>query len=1037
MNEIATGADEGESAREILSSSYDGVAGLFDSPTPSAAASTSETIDSREDAQYYDEWNLFSDAASEENDDSDNELSSDPEAQQPAPTTMDNQQTEAALVLERSQQNDIATTESDRKRTLQVVETPTSATVLEDTTGERPTSQSDSAGVRRQIQVLVRVRPPFDSEGKVVVTAGEKKGTSLCIQSTTSQGSISTVTECTFDRVFMGGATQEDVFSAIEPNVQACLEGYNATVFAYGQTGTGKTHTLFGRDLGSSTSREGESDSFRMVKSSWGIVPRALNCLLGQASVLQHKSCQVELHLSFLQIYNDRLFDLLTDRMRQKPLLIREQPTLEGTTSVTVQGLSSERVTSFSNAMQIIHRGFTSRSVRETESNLASSRSHAIVQIYVTTEYPASKGAGQVFRKARLNLVDLAGSEKWNTDVEMEDAHSQELKNINASLSALGNCIAALTEAGRKHIPYRDSILTRVLQDSFGGNTQSCLIATVNATQQSCDETIRTLQFADRARSVMQTIRVNEVVDGSTELLMAKIQIVKLRERLESEQRRRHDTRLKEHQTMQRDFQEKIKGKENEITKLTRDNAVFLKWREEDVKKIRGLESRVKELEQQMGEEGSMVTATTAVQRSKRSSAATAKNTPVRKSRSRTNLTRVGSENGTTTRTSKQMIERYDIGPNKGQQSRTAQTNKATPNQDSPQDPTNQSEDLSEPEQPVPDLRSRISQHARWEALGDSQVGEPPEASRPDVNRHLTSGLCVSPVIFRPNENLTTKSPASSTKSSWAYANVSAIPGSERASSILSSKSAPALSAAKQETKEPWYVNPANGSTTSLPRQEHVSLLKNFSTGSFSYNAPMLGSVVHNSAIEPCSKHKLAGCMLCTVGDNFRQSQVAPVRQPSKELVTTSTVMLKAAEASRTPQDGPCVRHQLLRCFICMKDSKTTTGSTIPPTATAGYNYTIPASTSSIKTSSYLATPIGGETQSKCALHSLANCILCAGVKAMTRKAVVPTPQAPAKTGTTFEAASAIHLEDRNADRYRRYTLDERMLHQSKLANQW
>ncbi|KAG6959030.1 hypothetical protein JG687_00009023, partial [Phytophthora cactorum] len=419
----------------------------------------------------------------------------------------------------------------------------------------------------------------------------------LPLMETSIDGSNSTVTECTFDRVFMGGATQEDVFAAVEPSVQACLEGYNATVFTYGQTGTGKTHTLFGRDLDTT---QGESDSFRTVKSTWGIVPRTLNYLLDQAAILKQKNYQVELHLSFLQIYNDRLFDLLTDRMRQKPLLIREQPTLEGTTSVIVRGLSSEKITSFSNAMQIIHQGHTNRCVRETESNLSSSRSHAIVQLNVTTQCPATNGEGQVLRRARLNLVDLAGSEKWNTDVGIDDAHSQELKNINTSLSALGNCIAALTETGRKHIPYRDSTLTRVLQDSFGGNTQSCLIATINATQQACDETIRTLQFADRARSVMQTIRVNEVADGLTELLMAKIQIVKLRERLESEQRRRHETRLKEHQTMQRDFQEILKGKDKEITKLTRDNVVFQRWREEDVKKIRALETRVKDLEQQM-----------------------------------------------------------------------------------------------------------------------------------------------------------------------------------------------------------------------------------------------------------------------------------------------------------------------------------------------------------------------------------------------------------------------------------------------------
>ncbi|KAI9994250.1 hypothetical protein PInf_016819 [Phytophthora infestans] len=525
-----TTESEGTDKEELVQfSSHDGLASLFASPAPSTAG----TIESREEVHNCDEWNLFADAALDPFEMADNEDSRDDQSDEEAAEL--SVEGDAAIGLETSQQDD--TERQDTSANDAAIQIPPSPQIDGNVVSNSaaplkgPAPQREESGdVHRRIQVVVRVRPPSNGEGKVVVTAGVKEGTSLCVQATSTQGGSSVVTECTFDRVFMGGATQEDVFAAIEPSVQACLEGYNATVFAYGQTGTGKTHTLFGQDLDS------PSD-----KSKWGVVPRTLRYLLDQAASLEQKSGQVELHLSFLQIYNDRLFDVLTDRMRQKPLLLREQPAIDGTTCITVRGLSSEKITSFSNAMQIIHQGHTRRCVRETELNLSSSRSHAIVQLNVTTHCPALNGEGRVLRKARLNLVDLAGSEKWNTDVEMEDVHSQELKNINASLSALGNCIAALAETGRKHIPYRDSTLTRVLQDSFGGNTQSCLIATINATQQTSDETIRTLQFADRARSVLQTIRVNEVADGSSELLMAKIQIVKLRERLESEQRRRHD----------------------------------------------------------------------------------------------------------------------------------------------------------------------------------------------------------------------------------------------------------------------------------------------------------------------------------------------------------------------------------------------------------------------------------------------------------------------------------------------------------------
>ncbi|KAG7388545.1 hypothetical protein PHYPSEUDO_012182 [Phytophthora pseudosyringae] len=1092
-SEVEAASDEEESAGDMESSSHDGLAGLFCSPAPSTAGSMTETIDSREEVRYCDEWELFSDATFDKHDSSDN-TSSDEGGDQAALSCVNSEPHQSAIdtgidcarVLVRSQQVDTDKQDSlvhndDAERVLRSAPcSPASSTttdnggnfvpsrvVSQDRTRTSRCEASADTGVHRRIQVVVRVRPPSDSEGKVVVTAGEKEGSSLCVQATTLQGSISTVTECTFDRVFLGSATQEDVFAGIEPSVQACLEGYNATVFAYGQTGTGKTHTLFGRDLGSSrdsNTAQGENDSFRMVKSSWGIVPRSLSYLLCQASLLKQKDCQVDLHLSFLQIYNDRLFDLLTDRMRQKPLLIREQPTLEGTTSVTVQGLSSERITSFSSAMQIIHQGHTNRCVRETESNLSSSRSHAIVQIQVMTQCPAPNGDGQVLRRARLNLVDLAGSEKWNTNVEMEDAHSQELKNINASLSALGNCIAALTEAGRKHIPYRDSTLTRVLQDSFGGNTQSCLIATVNATQQSCEETIRTLHFADRARSVIQTTRVNEVADGSTELLMAKIQIVKLRERLESEQRRRHETRLKEHQEMQRDFQEKLKGKDKEITKLARDNAVFQRWRDEDVKKIRALESRIKDLEEQMGSgdsrstEPSMNTASSAVApRSKRQSASppsfsvAKKHTPVQKTRSRANLTRAGSESNTAAaRTYKQVIERYALGSSKGQQVIAVQSSEIAFDRarqsDASNDATNQLEDPAE----IEDSNSPMSQKHRWEALNDNRVGRLPDIDRPEVALYEASGLCVSPVGCQSVDKAISVAPASSTTNSYAYSGHAALKVStEWASSMLSSKSTPTIVIQKQETHDrradPWSPSPANGLSTPFPRQEPVSLLKSTSTGSFSYNPPVRPSVGTSSisAVEPCPKHKLVGCMLCSVSDNFRPlpldnlvatcsaSQTAAARQPPKELATCSPVVSKASEATRKPQDGPCERHQLLRCFICMKSSSTATTIAVPSAALpSSFTYSTPVSS---WTGTNLSSYQNSETPSKCALHALANCILCAGVKAMTRKAVVvPTPQASPDTRSATN-----HGEERAADRYRRYTLDERILNCQTQANRW
>ncbi|GMF42425.1 unnamed protein product [Phytophthora fragariaefolia] len=1073
----------GEKLTEEMQLSNDGKPAVLDSPPPSTAASTVDTIDSKEEAHYCDEWELFSDTKSDVPDD--DESANDHGAEIISQLDSNWQQTstelaiESAVFVNRSQQDDSGRQEDSALAPVNSVDSD--PVVLGSMNDEhRLVKENTDGSMRQKIQVVVRVRPPSDSEGKIVVTVGEKEGSSLCVQATTAQGSINTVTECAFDRVFMGAATQEDVFAAIEPSLQACLEGYNATVFAYGQTGTGKTHTLFGRDLGSPRDKhasEDSAESFRMVKSSWGIAPRTLSYLLDRAAILKEKNCQVDLHLSFLQIYNDRLFDLLTDRMRQKPLLIREQPTLEGMTCVTVQGLSSVPITSFSNAMQIIHQGHTNRCVRETESNLSSSRSHAIVQLHVTTQCRAPNGDGQVIRRARLNLVDLAGSEKWNTDIEMEDAHSQELKNINTSLSALGNCIAALTEAGRKHIPYRDSTLTRVLQDSFGGNTQSCLIATVNATEQSYDETIRTLHFADRAKSVMQTIRVNEVADGSTELLMAKIQIAKLRERLESDQGRRHEARLKEHQALQRDFQEKLKGKDKEITKLLRDNAVFQRWRDEDVKKIRALETRVKDLEQLIESNGGKssdsskdLATNSSTQGPNRlstlpvSTASVTRYSALHKTRSRSSLIRVGSDSGAVARTYKEVIERYTLGSTRGQEQKRVETGKATFEQDLVTDlsykETNQLENpeaslslhLDSPSNSIQQLETTSNSIQQWETMtGRNRADEPPSLlGTTEVAWRQASGLCVPPVVGPPDiASGGAAAQSSSTTNSWKCSSLTAASKNvnpDWISSVLS-KSTPSLLTQKQENytcpDKPRSSDLASGYKTPASKQELVTLMKSVHGGNFNYNSPSDAHVA--CAIGPCLKHKLAGCMLCSVDEGFRQSQVQAANATKKAIL--STVTWKAIEVTHKPQDGPCERHQLLRCFICMKGIANSTPTSAVQTPTMATNVTSAYSYSNVAISSHgmfpnYQTPAShaevSAVQAKCALHSLANCILCAGVKAMTRKVVVPPQPSPSKMVTTFDARAVNHAEDRAVDRYRRYTLDERILsYHPTVANQW
>lgn len=184
-----------------------------------------------------------------------------------------------------------------------------------------------------------------------------------------------------------------------------------------------------------------------------------------------------------------------------------------------VNGLSSFRVAGAQDVLHYINIGATNRRVRATQHNEASSRSHVVMQLMLEAEssgggggggacrngeLPASAGSGEhvTYRQAKLSLVDLAGSEKMDSTINITRAHFKELRNINKSLSALGNVVSALSEKHRTHVPYRDSKLTRLLQDSLGGNTRTTIIACVSPLAEQTNDTVSTLQFADRAKKV-------------------------------------------------------------------------------------------------------------------------------------------------------------------------------------------------------------------------------------------------------------------------------------------------------------------------------------------------------------------------------------------------------------------------------------------------------------------------------------------------------------------------------------------------------
>ena len=322
------------------------------------------------------------------------------------------------------------------------------------------------------------------------------------------------------------------------------------------------------------------------AREGWGVIPAVVDDLFNHLKAHAapgttttspggtHRTAKkVSVFCSYMQIYQDKLFDLLTDSRMKHPLPVREanananangNATAEsaqaasqgaGQGQVFVPGLSQYRVESLTDVLELLRRGAANRAVRATEYNLQSSRSHALVQINIEielsaapedlggdageeeTEKQASGAQGEeeertVLRRAKLNMVDLAGSEKFGEGARENDSMAKELMTINSSLSALGNCISALGEKGRRHIPYRDSTLTRLLQDSLGGNTRTIVLATVSPYSQHLDETSSTLQFATRAKRVTARLKVNQVVNDAILLKRAQREILTLRRKL-------------------------------------------------------------------------------------------------------------------------------------------------------------------------------------------------------------------------------------------------------------------------------------------------------------------------------------------------------------------------------------------------------------------------------------------------------------------------------------------------------------------------
>ncbi|XP_061875512.1 kinesin-like protein KIF18B isoform X1 [Colius striatus] len=346
------------------------------------------------------------------------------------------------------------------------------------------------------VSVVVRVRPPAPCEREgprtlhvldqhiLIFNPDEAPGTpggAAPARGLRQQGKDQTFV---FDRVFGEGASQEEVFQHTTRGLlDSVLGGYNCSVFAYGATGAGKTHTMLGSE------------------SSPGIMYRTMAELYSRIEARrEEKSCEVL--VSYQEVYNEQIHDLLEPK---GPLAIWEDPEK----GVVVQGLSFHQPTSAEQLLEMLANGNKNRTQHPTDANASSSRSHAICQIHVRQQDRVG-GLTRELQVAKMSLIDLAGSERASA-TQAKGERLREGANINRSLLALVNVINALADAkGRKsHVPYRDSKLTRLLKDSIGGNCRTVMIAAVSPAAPARDDTYNTLRYASRAKDIRLSLKSN------------------------------------------------------------------------------------------------------------------------------------------------------------------------------------------------------------------------------------------------------------------------------------------------------------------------------------------------------------------------------------------------------------------------------------------------------------------------------------------------------------------------------------------------
>ena len=346
----------------------------------------------------------------------------------------------------------------------------------------------------KHIKVIVKFRPTNKVESKAGKSGQKDKNSLKIVDSQTIKVGKA---DMIFDQVLKLETTQDEAFEAIaEASCEDLLNGFNSTIFVYGQTGSGKTYTMYGDDT--------DTDVAKL-----GVIPRSISYLFerleqDKAGDGVRKLIAFEMKVSFVEIYNEKLRDLLTLSRDPPPVKIR----MNREKQTYLENLSSISVSHIREVLKLIAIANKNRNTSATKQNATSSRGHLVMQ--VTLWQKIRESTAEVVQIGLANFCDLAGSER-NKKTGATGLRLKEAQNINLSLTVLGRTISALASKKKQVVPYRESKLTHILKDSLGGNCKTTLVVAASTHIFNRDESINSLKFGQRCKLIKTKAKVNRI----------------------------------------------------------------------------------------------------------------------------------------------------------------------------------------------------------------------------------------------------------------------------------------------------------------------------------------------------------------------------------------------------------------------------------------------------------------------------------------------------------------------------------------------